>query len=80
MEVFREINNKVFVFVLYTPIVHLPKSIFVESNSKTTAISRMFEKYNISPDTINSIRGFYFNENLEMKEMDLKAAFNRRIV
>lgn len=80
MEICRKITNKVFVFSLYPPIVSKPENIFIESNSKTNAITRIFESYCINPNTINNVKGFYFTKDLEMKEMDLKQAFMRRIV
>lgn len=80
MDICRKINNKVFIFTLYPPIVSKPENIFIESNSKTNAITRIFESYCINPTTINNVKGYYFTKDLEIKEMDLRAAFNRRIV
>ena len=80
MNICRKITNKVFVFSLYPPLVSKPENIFIESNSKTNAITRVFESYCINSNTINNVKGFYFTKDLEMKEMDLKQAFIRRIV
>lgn len=79
MNICRKISNKVFVFVIYPPLVSKPENVFIESNSKTNAITRIFESYYINPTTINNVKGYYFTKDLEMKEMDLKSAFMRRI-
>ena len=79
MNICREIRHKVFVFTLFPPIVSKPENIFIESNNKTIAITRVLESYCITSNTIRSIKGYYFTKDLEMKEMDLKQAFMRRI-
>lgn len=79
MNICRKISNKVFIFSLFPPIVNKPENIFIESNSKTNAITRIFESYCINPTTINNVKGYYFTKELEMKEIDLKSAFMRRI-
>lgn len=80
MHVVRKISNKVFAFVLYPPIVSKPETVFYESTSKTDVIDGVFTRYCINPTTIDCIKGYSFTKDLIMKEMDLKAAFNRRIV
>ena len=79
MDICRKINNKVFVFAIYPPLVSKPENVFIESNSKTNAITRVFESYCITSNTIDSVKGYYFTKDLEMKEMDLRQAFMRRI-
>ena len=56
MNICRKINNKVFIFSLFPPIVNKPENVFIESNSKTNAITRIFESYCINPTTINNIK------------------------
>lgn len=80
MHVFREINKNVYAFILYSPLVSKPETVFYESTSKTDVIDGVFTRYCINPTTIDCIKGYSFTKDLIMKEMDLKAAFNRRIV
>lgn len=50
----------------------------IESNSKSEAIDRFLDSYNINIGTIGACKGFYFNKNGEFKEIDMLGAFKRR--
>ena len=58
----------------------MPKQYLVDHfiNSKSEAIDRFFDSYNINIGTIGACKGFYFNKNGEFKEIDMLGAFKRR--
>jgi hypothetical protein len=50
----------------------------IESSSKSEAIDRFLDTYNINIGTIGACKGYYFNKNGEIKEIDMLGAFKRR--
>ena len=77
MIISRKCNNCVYTFVLER-IYGNNIVCQIESNNKSYAIDAFLDNYNIDIGTIGACKGFYFNKNGELKEIDMLSAFKRR--
>ncbi len=50
----------------------------VEASSKTEAIDYFLDVYRINIGTIGACKGYYFDKNGEVKNIDMLGAFKRR--
>ena len=51
----------------------------IESNAKSEALDYFFDSFSVRLNDISNYKGYYFDENGNIKEMDLRGELKRRL-
>jgi len=79
----KPIYCKIREYPVYTFVIEKADSsntvVQIESNAKSEALDYFFDSFSVRLNDISNYKGYYFDENGNIKEMDLRGELKRRL-